>query len=405
MGSDVVKPLDGIRVLDLTHVLAGPYATLFLAQAGAEVIKIEMPGTGELSRRQLVQAADGRIIDHTMAYLNRGKKGLALNLRTDEGRDIFTQLVKISDVVVENFTATTMRRLGLDYATLAEINPRIVYTSISGFGHDDIYPGPYTDRPAFNLIAQAMGGIMDITGELNGPPVPTGVALGDLVAGVFAVSGTLMALRHRELTGQGQHVDISMYDTLASFSQRALLRYYLTGDLPTRGNDSRENPLGAFKVADGYVVMTTMGDPMWDRLCTLIGRPELRDDPDLNPDTARGRRYEQVLRPILEDWARELTREQVVELFRAADLPAAPVQNVDDLLHCPQLRARRMVYEVDDPRRGRLAFTGNPIKLSRVPEEEPAPAPALGEDTDEVLTKLLDLDGARLADLRARNVI
>lgn len=400
-----VRPLEGVRILDLTHVLAGPYATLFLAQAGAEIIKIERPGVGELSRRHLVQAADGRTVDHTMAYLNRGKKGLTLDLRSDEGRQIFLDLVAVSDVVVENFTPRTMRRLGLDYETLAEVNPRLIYTSVSGFGHDDVYQGPYTERPAFNLIAQAMGGTMDITGELGGPPVPTGVALGDLVAGVFAVSGTLMALRHRDVTGLGQHVDIAMYDTLASFSQRALLRYHLTGDLPTRGRDSRENPMGAFEVADGFVVMTTMGDAMWERLCGLLGRPDLLDDPDLTPDTARGFRYETVVRPILEEWARERTRDEVVELFRGADLPAAPVQSVDDLLQCPQLRARRMVYEVDDPTRGRLAFTGNPIKLSRLPEEEPASAPALGEHTDEVLAKLLDLDADRLAALRAGHVI
>src|SRR3546814_173867 len=186
-----------------------------------------------------MKTKDGRTVDHMMGWLNRGKKGLTLNLRSEEGKEIFRELVKISDVVVENFSATTMKRLGFDYAALKEINPRIVFTSVSGFGHDDIYPGPYTDRPAFNLIAQAMSGLMDITGEADGPPVPNGVAIGDFVAGIFAMNGTLLALRHREMTGVGQHVDISMYDSMASFSQRAVTRYFLAGEVLPRGRDNR----------------------------------------------------------------------------------------------------------------------------------------------------------------------
>lgn len=400
-----VKPLDGIRVLDLSHVLAGPYMTLFLAQSGAEVIKLENPAGGELARRLLLEAKDGRLVDHVAAYLNRGKKGLGLNLRSSEGKEIFRELVKVSDIVVENFTPTTLRRLGFSYDELKAINPKIIYTSLSGFGHDDIYPSPMMDRPAFNLIAQAMSGIMDITGDENGPPVPTGVAIGDLVAGVFALSGTLLALQHRERTGLGQHVDISMYDCLASFSQRAMLRAYLTGETPTRGRDSRENPLGTFKVSDGYVVMTLMGDAMWKRFCTMIGQPELETRSDLNPDSARGSRYETVLRPMLEEWAKGKSRAEVVELFNAADLPAAPVQDAADLLTCPQLQSRRMIEEFDDPQRGRLMFTGNPIKLSNVKETTASPAPAVGADTDDVLETLLGLSSERLAQLRAARVV
>jgi len=402
---DKVKPLDGIRVLDLSHVMAGPYMTLFLALNGAEVIKLENPNGGELARRLLLKAKDGRVVDHMVAYLNRGKKGIGLNLRSAEGREIFRDLVRLSDIVVDNFTPTTLRRLGFGYDELKSINPRIIYTTISGFGHDDIYPSPMMDRPAFNLIAQAMSGIMDITGDADGPPVPTGVAIGDLVAAIFALSGTLLALQHREKTGLGQHVDISMYDCLTSFSQRAVLRAYLTGETPTRGRDSRENPLGAFKVKDGYVVMTLMGDLMWKRFCAMIGKPDLETHPDLNPDSARGARYESVLRPLLEEWARDKTRTEVVELFRAADLPVAPVQNAADLLDCPQLRGRRMIEEVDEPGRGRLVFTGNPIKLSNVTETTPSPAPALGADTTDVLASLLGLSAERLAALRAAGVV
>lgn len=399
------KPLAGIRVLDLSHVMAGPYATLFLALNGAEVIKIETPEGGELSRRLLLQTKDGRNVDHMLAYLNRGKKGLTLNLRSEEGQRIFKELAAVSDIVVENFTPSTMKRFGLDYQTLRKINPRLIYTSISGFGHDDIYQSPYMDRPAFNLIAQAMSGIMDISGDENGPPVPCGVAIGDLTAGIFAVAGTLMALQHRNLTGEGQHVDISLYDSLASFSQRAIMRYFLTDEVPTRGRDSRENPLGVFKVSDGYVVMTTMGDAMWARFCRMLDRDDLRDHPDLNPDTARGKRYETVLKPLLEEWAQDMTREQVVAKFRDADLPAAPVQNAADLLSCPHLEARRMLEIVDDPQRGRLVFTGNPIKLSNVDEETPPHAPMLGENTDQILSDLLGADDSRIAEWRASKII
>lgn len=398
------RPLDGVRVLDLTHVMAGPYTTMFMAMNGAEVIRIERK-EGEIARRLLIDTPDGRRVDATNAYLNRGKKAITLNLQTEEGRTLFLDLVRISDVVIENFTARTMQRLGLGYDVLREANPRIIYTSLSGFGHDDVFDGPYVDRPAFNMIAQAMSGIMDITGNLDGPPTPTGVAVGDLVAGIFALSGTLLALRHRERTGVGQHVDVALYDSLASFSQRAVLRAFLTGDVPTRGRDNRENPQGPFRVKDGYVVMVTMGDAMWSRLCDLIGRPDLRDDPRFNPDTSRGRRFDDVIRPMLEEWAKGMTRDEVVRQFLAADLPAAPVQNAADLLHCPQLRARQMVYEVDEPKRGRMAYTGNPIKLSDVPDLELSPASFLGEDSEQVLAELLGLAGDDIEQLRRRNVL
>jgi CoA:oxalate CoA-transferase len=399
------KPLEGLRILDLTHVLAGPYCTLFMALNGAEVIKIETPEGGEMARRLLMQARDGRIVDAALAYQNRGKQSLTLNLRSEEGRALFLDLVRISDVVVENFSATTMKRLGLDYAALRQVNPRIVYTSISGFGHDDILPGPYVDRPAFNLIAQAMGGIMDISGELDGPPIVCGVPLGDLTAGIFGLSGTLLALRQREMTGEGQHVDVAMYDALASYSQRLVTRYYLTGEVPTRGRDNRENPQGIFKAKDGYVAITVMGDAMWARFCAMLGRPEMRDEPAMNPDTARGKLYDSVLQPMLEAWASEMTREEVLESFRAADLPCAPVQDTHDLLNCPHLKARNMIVEVDDPVRGRIAYTGNPIKLSGMPEEQPSHAPTLGQDTDAILSRLLGLDAARLEALHARKII
>lgn len=397
-------PLQGIRVLDLTHVIAGPYATLLMALNGAEVIRVERP-EGEIGRRLLIATPDGRKVDATHAYINRGKENIAIDLRHSEGKALFKQLVLKSDVVIENFTAHTMKKLGFDYPMLRQINPRIVYTSISGFGHDDRYPGPYVDRPAFNMIAQAMSGLMDITGEVDGPPIAAGVAVGDYVGGMLALSGTLMALRQREMSGEGQHVDISLYDALTSFSQRAMLRGFLTGHTPTRGDESRENPQGPFKVKDGYVVVVTMGDPMWGRLCQAIGRPDLQHHAEYNPDTARGRLFDDELRPLLEEWARDKTRDEVVAILHEYNVPIAAVQNAADLVTCPQLRARRMVYEVDEPARGRMVYTGNPIKMSAVPDEMPSPATGIGAETEAVLSRVLGMGPEQFALLRASGAV
>jgi len=391
-------------VLDLTHVQAGPYCTLFLALNGADVIKIEPP-QGELARGHITPLKDGRRVAHNIAFFQRGKRAMTLNLRTDEGKEVFRDLVRNSDVLVENFTAHAMDRLGLGYADLKEINPRLIYASLSGFGHDDLYEGPYSERPAFNLIAQAMSGIMDITGELGGPPIPTGVAMGDLVAGVFTLSGILLALRMRETTQRGQHVDISMYDCLTSFSQRAIQRTYLTGEVPTRGDDQRDTPQGPFKVKDGYIVMSAMGDAMWDRLCTMIGHPEIKDDPRFNPEHARGRAFDDEIKPILEEWAQDKTRDEVVDLFTASHLPAASVQNSRDLLECPQLEARNMIQRIDDPNYGAIVVTGNPIKLSALREAPFRPAPLLGEHTAEILNEVLKLSPVEIEDLRAKGAV
>lgn len=403
--SSIHRPLEGVRVLDLAHVLAGPYCTMLMALSGAEVIKIEPPRVGELFRRHTVMAKDGREVADDIAFLHRNKQAITLNLRAEKGRAIFKRLVEKADVVAENFTPQTMNRLGLGYAVLRQINPGLVYTSISGFGHDDIYQSPYVDRPAFNTIAQAMGGLMDITGEPGRRPIDSGVSLGDLIPAVFALAGTLMALRMRDLTGLGQHVDIAMCDCIASFSQIAVLENYLTGVLPTRHTPMRGNPRGTFKVKDGYVVMTTMGDAMWERLSGLVGRPDLLADPRLLTDKDRGACYESVIVPMLEDWAKDMTRAEVVDAFIAADLPAGPVQSAADLLDCPHMKARRMVLEYDDPNEGHLVLTGNPLKFSAVPETAPTPAPRLGQDTEAVLRGLLGLSDGDLVTLREEQVI
>lgn len=398
------QPLDGIRVLDLSHVLAGPYCTMLMALSGAEVIKVE-PREGELFRRHTLVAKDGRVVPDEIVYLHRNKQAITLDLRTEKGKDLLKRMAAKADVLVENFTPSTMKRLGLGYDVLRAINPRLVYTSISGYGHDDILKSPWSDRPAFNTVAQGVGGLMDNTGEPGRPPISSGVSLGDFVPALFALSGTLMALRLRELTGVGQHVDIAMADCIASLSQIAVLETYLTGVVPNRDNQMRGNPKGAFRVKDGWVVMTTMGDAMWERLCRLCGRPEFIADPSLATDKLRGEHYETVIEPMLLAWGKDKTRTEAVDAFIAAKLAAGPVQSAADLIDCPHMKARNMILEFDDPHEGHLVLTGNPIKFSAVPETVPTPAPRLGQDSEAVLRGLLGLSAQEVADLRREQVI
>jgi len=401
----IQQPLEGIRVVDLTHVLAGPYCTLLMALNGAEVIKIEPPRVGELSRKQLITSKDGREVQHDEVYLHRNKKGVALNLRSDKGKEIFKRLVEVSDVVIENYSPKTMKKLGLGYEELKRINPRVVYTSLSGFGHEDIYRGPYSNRPAFNAVIQAMSGIMDMTGEAEGPPQIVGFTVGDLIPAVYAFAATLMALRMRDATGMGQHVDVAMYDCMVSMAQRPVIKYYLTGQMPTRGNLMGGAPFGVFRARDGYVSMAIVGEKMWQRMCELIGCPELLDDPRLQLDRERYRHFDSVLRPLLEKWSADKTRKEVADAFLAADLPAGPIQNAADLIECPHLRARGMIEEFDDPNFGHVVLTGNPFKLSNVAKSVPRPAPLVGQDTDAVLKFVLGMKDEELLRLRESEII
>jgi crotonobetainyl-CoA:carnitine CoA-transferase CaiB-like acyl-CoA transferase len=399
-----MQPLQGIRVLDLSHVLAGPYCTMLMALNGAEVIKVE-PLQGELFRHHTLVANDGRIVASEIVYLHRNKEAITLDLHTEKGKALLKRMVKKSDVLVENFSPSTMKRLGLGYDVLREINPRLVYTSISGYGHDDILESPWCHRPAFNTVAQGVGGLMDNTGEPGRPPISSGVSLGDFVPAVFALSGTLMALRMRDHTGHGQHVDIAMADCIASLSQMAVLETYLTGVVPNRDNQLRANPKGSFRVKDGYVTMTTIGDAMWERLCRLMGHPELISDPRFATDKDRGAQYETVIEPMLIEWGKDLTRVEAVDAFTASKLAAGPVQSAADLLDCPHMKARNMVVAFHDPNAGPLMLTGNPIKFSSVPESVPMPAPRLGQDSEAVLRRILGLSEVEVLELRRGQVI
>lgn len=400
------RPLEGIRVLALEQFAAGPYGSMFLTDFGAEVIKIEAPGIGEGGRniQPYVENERGRT-SYAMVSRNRGKKSLSLNLQKEEGREIFRRLAGVSDVVWENMRPGVMDKLGLGYRALRALNPKIIYASISGFGHGDIYQSPYIELPAFDIAAQAMSGLMLRPGQKGQPPLFLGFALGDYYPGVMATMGVLLALRWRDLTGQGQHVDISMYDATISLNELGIVFYSFTKQLAERGVIALAAPYGAFQAKDGYVVIAVVGEPIWARFCRAIGREDLLQDPSLQSGVERVKRMDDLLRPIVEGWSRDKTRAEVVEYLNRHGVPTMPVREVDDLFSCPHARARRMLLEVDDPVAGKQTVAGNPVKLSAVPDAPAVPPPQLGQHTEEVLSGLLGLREAELARLREAGVI
>lgn len=399
------RPLQGIRVLDLTQMAAGPFATMLFADAGADVIKIERPGSGDLMREfgPFRDPASG-IGGGTLRFL-RNKRSLALDLSRPAGQELFRELVRHADVVWENYAPGTMERFGLGYAQLREINPRIIYAAISGFGHTDIYQSPWARRPAFDLIAQALSGLMDITGQRDGPPTAVGTIIGDLVPALFSVIGVLMALRMREITGVGQLVDVAMYDAMAALCERPAMTYALTGHITTRGGEVIAGPYDAYRARDGYVVIAAAPAGLWARLCRAIGREDLLADPRLATPGDRAQHNEDVLRPALEAWLGERTVAEACAYLAEHEVPAAPVQNVAQMMACPHIAARHMTLTMEHPVVGTVKLMGNPIKLSAVPEPDVRPSPSVGQHSEEVLRDVLGYDADRVAALRRAGVV
>lgn len=397
-------PLAGIRVLDIGHVVAAPFCAIMLADAGAEVIKVEVPKTGETSRSvgPFMAGSEGRS-SGTFVRMNRNKKSVTLNLKTPKGREIFKQLVFCSDVVVENFSPGTMEKLKLGYEdVLKPLNPRLIYANISGFGPRG--KGPYWNIPAFNLIAQAMGCIMDMTGSKNGPPAYCGVPIGDLIPAMMAAYGILLALRHRELTGKGQFIEITMYDTLVWLSERLFNLFQYNKRLPVRGQDTVVCPHGAYRAKDGYFVVDVYTQVQWQIFCKFVGHEELIDHPDYENGPKRSLKAD-FLRKIIEDWASEKTKLEASRIFYEHGIPAAPVQNIADIFECPHLYERGMLVRVTDPIIGEYVYPGNPLRFSTIQNNEYSPAPLLGQHTDEVLGNLLGLKGDQMAELRNEGII
>jgi CoA:oxalate CoA-transferase len=399
------RSLENIRVVDLSHVLAGPTCTMFLADLGAEVIHIE-PLHGDDAREFGPFAGEeGKNNSGYFISLNRNKKSLALDLKQEKGKKILTDLIRISDVVVENFRPTTMRKLGFGWEALQRINPRIIYASISGFGQDSL-PG-YDARPSYDMVAQAYSGLMSITGPEEGPPCRVGSSVGDIFSGHQATIAILAALLHREKTGRGQHFDGAMIDGLFTVLENAAVRYTISGEIPGPLGSAHPSivPFQSFPTQDDSHIIIALGnDTLWKNFCKLIGREDLSDHPQFatNPLRTKHRKeLEQILIPEF----RKKTRREWLELLGRADLPHSPANNIKEICEDPHIRHRNMLVEIDQPRVGKMRIVGSPIRLSETPGEVYAPAPLLGQQSDEVLQKILGYSKEEIGRLKAENVI
>ncbi|MHB8499730.1 MAG: CaiB/BaiF CoA transferase family protein [Candidatus Acidiferrales bacterium] len=403
----MTRPLQDLVVLDLTQFGAGPYCTMFLADFGAEVIKIEPPDRGEAYRHEGPRLP-GAVPPHDGGYFlrfNRNKQSVCLDLRHPDGRRVFEQLCRRADVLVENFKPESMGRLGLSYEHLAAINPRLVYASISGFGHADLLPSPLSKWPAFAVVAEAVGGVMDRIGDVTCEPHWSGVSLGDLYAGLLAFGGVLAAVHHRLSTGCGQHVDVAMADGMASLNERAIFLYNLLGEVLPRGSESHLAPFGAFLAEDGYVAIGVIGNAVFKRFCAAIGRPDLAEDPRLSDGELRAKHVGSLIRPAIAAWLKGKTKSEAAELLVAYDVPAAPVLDAKEVAESPHMEARHMLVEFDWPGSGRQRVVGNPIKLGADLDPPVIRPPLLGEHTDDILLRLAGVEPADLRSLREQGVI
>lgn len=398
-----VLPLDDIRVLDLTHFYNGPYGTLLLSYLGAEIIKIEPPGHGE-GMRALYRAPD-REVSLGFAILNVNKRSITLNLKSDDGREMFKRLVARADVVVENFAYGAMESFGLGYEVLRAINPRIIYATGKGYG----LSGPYRDLPAFDPVVQAMSGVLTTTGEADGPPMKAGPAVVDMLGGVHLAAAILAALRQRDRTGAGLMVEVALQDAVVPTLTTHIGAYYgmgLTGS--TRdGNRSAGGviaPYNIYPAKDGYVMILAADVPRWSRLCELMGRPELSEDPRFSTRGERARHIDEV-DALVSTWTRGHTREELMTTMKEADVFCGIVKELPEVMTDEHLHARGMLREIDDPRLGRITIWTSPLRLNAEASEPRSPAPALGADNDEFYRTEFGLDDAARAALRQRKVI
>jgi CoA:oxalate CoA-transferase len=394
------QPLRGVRVLDLTRVLAGPFCTMNLADLGAEVIKIEVPGRGDDSRSFAPMMPSG---DSGYFYsVNRGKRSVTLDLRIDDGAKVFLELAAKSDVVVENFSPGTMDRFKVGYAQLKAANPKIILCSISGFGQT----GPKTSAPAYDIVAQALGGTMSITGNPGGEPMRCGVSVGDLSAALYGVIAIMSALRVRDRDGIGNHVDIAMLDCQVAMLEDALARYSVSGKIPGRLGTRHPSitPFQQFRASDDYFVMGAGNEAIWLRFCDAISTPELKHDTRFltNADrTANHPELEEILARIFAT----RPRDHWLRLLTDASVPCAPIANVEEVSRDTHLAARNMILHAEHPEFDGLIVPGSPIKSAGDKDVPSTRSPGLGESTDEVLTEVLGYDSLRLSELRQRSII
>ena len=391
--------LKGMKVLDLTRVLAGPYASMVLADLGAEVLKIELSEKGDESR------GFGQFQNGESAYftsVNRGKKSVTVDLRTAAGCALAKRLVRECDVLLENFRPGSMARFGLDYESLQRENQRLVYASISGFGQT----GPYAQRPAYDVIIQAMGGISSITGEPGGAPVRVGSSIADLSSALFGVIGILAAWGRAKETGQGQQVDISMLDCQVALLENTVARYYVNGEVPQPLGSRHPTitPFQYFAAADGYIVIAAGNDGLWRKLCMALELEELAEDKRFADNAARTQNHA-AMEPLLAEAFRARSVEAWCEVLGAAGIPCGPIHDVGQVCNDVQVAARNMIIELEHPVAGRQKMPNTPLKFSQTPIDLQEPAPLLGQHTEQVLGEWLGLSVEELEALRAEGTI
>ena len=398
------KPLDGVRVLALEQMQAVPYGTQLLARLGADVVKVEAPGGGESGRGAQPSVPDpyGRSMGATFLRNNLGKRSVAIDLKTDAGRDLVRRLAPRFDVLAENFKPGTLARLGLDYDTIAPLAPRLVYVSVTGFGNGE---SPYADWPAYAAIAESMSGIYDyvLVGDEVPRPNPVG-ALGDISSALFATIGILAALRHRDATGEGQRVDIAMYDSTVAMTD-IVANFESLGK--HRLNEPRNAILDPFRAADGWFVMQLVREHQLERISQLVGHPEWPEDPRLATREGWADHLEDMLRPAIEAWASGMTRMEAVEKLSAAGIASAPVQTASEVVVDPHLEHRNMLVEMERSDGGErpVLIPGNPVKLSKVAEGPESRVPWVGEHTRSILSDELGLDDGAIDKLVADGVV
>lgn len=405
------KPLDHLRVIDMSRILAGPWCGQTFADLGAEVIKIERPGTGDDTRGwgpPFMSDAEGNETDTAAYFLsaNRGKKSVTVDITKPEGQDIIRRLVAESDVLLENYKVGGLKKYGLDYESLSKVNPGLVYCSITGFGQT----GPYSPRAGYDFLIQAMGGLMSVTGEAEarpgGGPQKIGVALSDILTGLYTVIGALSALAYREKTGRGQHVDMALLDvTVASMANQAM-NYLIAGNVPTTMGNAHPNivPYEAYKAADHYIILAVGNDAQFRRFCEVAGQLDLADNDRYATNRSRVENREE-LGPILNEIIAARPRAFWLEELEKVGVPCGPINNLEQVFDDPHIQSRGARQEVEHPEAGALPTVANPIRLSESPITYDYAPPVLGQHNADVLTGLLGMDADEIAELKEKGIV
>ena len=407
-GEKLPLPLEGIRVLDLTHIVAGPFCSMIFADMGAEVIKVERPGAGDRSRinTPFKDGPNGQKVSVRYLGVNRNKKSVTLDLRDPRCKSAFEKMVKESDILLDNWGPGALRRLGLGYEVLSQMNPGLIYASITGYGDTEDMQGPYSQWPANNPCVQGMGGWMEITGAPGGAPQMVGDNIGDTVPGVWSALGVMLALEARHKTGKGQHVDMAMYDCMVAHTTSSMPLYQLTGQSSSRARENMFSAQLALKTNDGYAVLAGAGDEdKWVALWQLLGREDLIQDPQYLGKGISGEFYFENIVPAIEEWSQHLSKREVAEQLIEIGYSMGMVQNTADLDQCPHLEARKMFVDCGDTLGGSFRTANTPINLTACPDTPTGQPPLLGQHNRDILCSIGGLTEEQLLGMETDRVV